>query len=476
MRHEPFRYLSERTAVMKQERRSTALPGPRGLAQLAILRRLLRDPQPVLDELHAEHGPVCALGWRPARIAVVGDPAAIRALFALPSDSFRWGHRFNALGFVVGRASMIVSDGVDHQRRRGSVQAAFTRRRLNRWIPAILEQTDLAIDRIAPLADGHAATIDLYPVGRALVLDIIVRTMFGEQMAAHASQLGALFQRPQDYLESPALKQLPHPFPFTKRARVRRDRRTLDSLINTQIAERRLHPTGDPFDVLEALVQNPGLSDAEIRDQVVTLVGAGYDTTAASLAWMLWRAALEPGVWGRLRTEADAVFAQYDNEHNPIDATAFSQLDYANRVMRETVRLHPAGVISPRQATIDIAIGSNTIRKGTLILWSAHLAGRDPAAWPDPLRFDPDRFLNLEPAQQALADQAWVPFGGGVRNCIGFALSQMELTLIIARMAQRLDLTSTSDSLPVPVGMVVNRPAGGVPMHVAYRSATVEAE
>ena len=467
-------YNSERTAVVNQERRSTTLPGPRGIAQLSILRRLLRDPQPVLDELQATFGPLCALGWRPARIAVVGDPAAIRALFAQPSDSFRWGHRFNALGFVVGRASMIVSDGAEHQRRRGSVQAAFTRRRLNRWIPAIVEQTDIAIDGITSLADGHTATIDLYPVGRALVLDIIVRMMFGEHLAVHAKQLGALLQRPQDYLESSALKQLPHPFPFTKRSRVRRDRRALDSLIDVQIAERRRHPTGDSLDVLEALVHNQGLSDAEIRDQVVTLIGAGYDTTAASLAWMLWRATLEPEVWARLRTEADTVLGRHDSEHNPVDANTLSQLDYANRVMRETVRLHPAGVLSPRQATIDVALGSHTIRKGTLILWSAHLAGRDPGAWPDPLRFDPDRFINLKPAQQALADQAWVPFGGGERNCIGFALAKIELTLIIARMAQRLDLTPTGDTLPAPIGMVVNRPTGGVPMRVAVRRGAIE--
>ena len=450
------------------------LPGPKGLAQLVTLRRLLRDPQPVLDELQAMFGPVCALGWPPARIAIVGDPAALRALFALPVESFRWGHRFNALGFVVGPKSMIVSDGADHKRRRASVQAAFNRRRLNGWIPTIVERTDIAIDGIASLADGRTETIDLYPVGRALVLDIIVRTMFGEHLAAHVQELGVLFQRPQDYLESPALRQLPHPFPFTKRARVRHDRRALDAIIDAQIAERRRHPAGEPVDVLESLVQNEALSDAEIRDQVVTLIGAGYDTTAATLAWMLWRAALEPEVWARLRTEADTVFGPSGSERNTPDVKLLGRLDYANRVMRETVRLHPAGVLSPRQATVDIAIGSHTIRKGTLILWSAHLAGRNPTAWPDPLRFDPDRFVDLEPEQQSLADQAWVPFGGGARNCIGFALAQMELTLIISRLAQRLDVAPTSDVPPPPIGMVVNRPTGGAPMRVALRSAIEE--
>ena len=101
-----------------------------------------------------------------------------------------------------------------------------------------------------------------------------------------------------------------------------------------------------------------------------------------------------------------------------------------------------------------------TVRRGTLIVWSPHLAGRDAATWSDPLCFDPDRFLGLTPEQQALADQAWVPFGRGPHMCLGFALAQMELTLIISRMAQRLVAASSSD-VPRPVGMVVNRPTGG---------------
>lgn len=146
-----------------------------------------------------------------------------------------------------------------------------------------------------------------------------------------------------------------------------------------------------------------------------------------------------------------------------------SSLGYADRVMRETLRLHPAGVISPREAAVDVDVGGHTIRKGTLILWSAHLAGRDAAAWADPDTFDPDRFVDLDPARRALADIAWVPFGRGARNCIGFALAQMELTLVIARIAQRLDVRPVSATLPEPVGMVVNRPTGGVPMDVSCR-------
>ena len=447
---------------------SRPLPRPPWRDQPGHLGRIFQTPHVVLDDLSEQYGPICGLGAGPARMAIVGDPAALRELFAMPNSSFRWNHKFNVLGFIVGKQSMIVSDGDDHRRRRSSVQTAFSRRRLNGWIPMIVEQTDAAVDR---LLDGiePGNVVDMYPVGRALVLRIVVRSLFGERMSLRCDEIGDLFQRPQDYLESPAIRQLPHPFPRTTRARVRADREALDEIIDAEIAHRRANPTGDPLDVLETLVADGTLTDAEIRDQVATLIGAGYDTTSASLAWLLIRATLVPGLWDRLRVEADEVLGTPAANAAPPDANTLAALDLANRVMRETVRLHPAGVLSPREAAVDVTVGEYAIPKGTLILWSAHLAGRDGAAWPDPLTFDPDRFVDMDDERRALADIAWVPFGRGARNCIGFALAQMELTLIVSRLAQRLDLAPVSHEVPDPVGMVVNRPTGGAPMRVEPR-------
>ena len=444
------------------------LPAPPRRRQLGLLRRLFDDPVPVLDEVAERYGSMCRFGAGPVRMAVIGDPTALRELFAIPPARFRWGHRFNVLGFVVGKESMIVSDGDDHARRRASVQAAFSRRRLNGWIPTIVERTDRSIDQLADSLDGDERDVDMYRFGRALVLEIVVRSMFGERLAARAAEIGELFERPQAYLESPAIRQLPHPFPATARSRARGDRRALDAIIDSEIATLRSQRSTDPLDVLAALVADGTLSDGEIRDQVVTLIGAGYDTTSASLSWMFWCISHEPGLWQRLRDEADEVFGPLGQV--PVaDVHALARLELANRVMRETTRLHPAGVLSPREAACDVTVGGYRIPKGTLILWSAHLAGRDPRAWVEPLQFDPDRFLAPSDEQQALADVAWVPFGRGARNCIGFALAQMELTLIVARIAQRLDVTSTASEIPRPVGMVVNRPAGGAPMRVSSR-------
>lgn len=436
--------------------------------QVPLLLKLLRDPQPVLDRLRADHGPVVGLGFGPAKMAVVGGPTEVRSLFSRPVDDFRWNHKFNALAVVVGHESMITSDGDDWSRRRASVQSAFSRRRLNGWIPMIVEQADAAIDALP--AEG-TAEVDLYRVGRAAILEIVVRAFFGDSMADKAREFGDLMQRPQDYLEMPAWRQIPHPFPVGKRARVRADRRAFDDLVREAIAAIRADPSHDPDDVLEVLVHDDSVSEREVLDQVNTLVGAGYDTTAASLAWMLWCCGLAPAVWAALRAEADEVLgAPHASAHDAFDHTTLSRLVVADRVVRETLRLHPAGVISPREAARDLEVGGHTIAEGTLILWSAHLAGRDPDVWDDPLRFDPDRFVDMTDEQRAATDAAWVPFGGGRRNCIGFALAQMELTLLISRFAQRLDVTPPSTGKPGPVGMVVNRPEGGVPFRVSRSS------
>lgn len=189
----------------------------------------------------------------------------------------RWSHKFNMVGvkFVVGSGSMIVSD----------------------------RHREHLMERHHPVDPRAAAELDLYPVGRRLILGITVHAFFGEWFAQRADEIGELYERPQRFIEAPAIKQLPHPFPFTARSRVRADRRAIDEIIDAEILERRSRPTGDPFDILEAIVLDGSLSDAEIRDQVRTLIGARYarsrhprPVSSIRSAWCMSRCAcIQPG-------------------------------------------------------------------------------------------------------------------------------------------------------------------------------------
>jgi cytochrome P450 len=455
------------------------LPGPTGRKRLRLMRQLFNQPHDALDELRSDYGPICELGVWPMRLAVLGDPRVLHEMFTKRPDSFRWNHKLHVIGvkFVVGSDSMIVSDGEDHRRRRGSVQAAFTRARLNRWIPMIVQRTDVAIDTVidevigAGPSVGPGAQVDLYPDARRLVLGVVVHAMFGEHLAARSDTIGELLYRAQAYIEAPAVKQLPHPLPRSARARARDDVRELRQILRDEIHRRRTTPSGDPLDVLEAMVQQGTLSDDEIVDQAISLIGAGFDTTSAMLAWTLRCAASVPDMLRRLRAEADRVLGSSGQPLDELDDVVLTRLDLAGRVVRESLRLHPAGAGGVRQAAIDMTLGGFRVRKGTYIFWSAHLAGRDPDVWTDPLTFDPERFVDISPDQKAMSDQAWVPFGRGPHSCIGFALAQMELTLMTARIAQRLDLEPVSTAPLEPIGMIVSRPVGGAPFYVRPRPA-----
>jgi cytochrome P450 len=439
--------------------RSPRPPEPPLRAKVRLMRTLLREPAPALDELRGEHGPVVGLSMWPARMAVVGGPAAIREMFQAGADSYRWGHRFMfGLRFVVGSGSMIVSDGEDHKRRRRSAQGAFSRPRLDDMVPMILRRIDEAVDELAR-STAPGEEIDLHPFGRHLIIGITLDAFFGPRVAARVDELSALLQSSQDFLEAPASQQMPQPLSLRRRRKVRADRRAMDRIVGEEIELRRRDSAAARADLLGLLIEDDSLSEEEVYDQANTATGAGFDTTSAALAWTLVRAGRSPEVWSRLRAEADRVLGEPGTGSQSVET--LTELRDARNVVHESLRLHPAGLFATREAARDVSIGGFTIRRGTLIVWSPYLAGRDEDTWTDPLRFDPDRFSDLDADQQALADQAWVPFGRGPHMCLGFGLAQMELTLAIARLAQRLDVTATSAEIPRPVGLVVNRPTGG---------------
>lgn len=456
------------------------LPRPPLRDRPRLMRELLSTPERALDELSA-HGPVCALGAGPLRMAVVGAPGLIRELLVQPNDRFRYDVPLSPFPTVVGKRSLLASDGDDHRRRRGAVAGSLSRRSLARWVPMIVERTDAAIDGLLADLDRHDAghaggpVVDMYPIGRRLVLDIVVQALFGTRLPGRLDEIDAHLLGGQRFLASSLWRQ--HvPLPSGVRATARRDRQALDAIVTNAIAQVRADPASDDGDVLEQLVRQGELTDEEICDQVKSLIGAGFDTTASTLAWIAWEATLCPGLWDRLRHEADAVLGP------AADATdgSLAELRVADATARETLRLHPASGVAARTTAVDIEVGPYEIGRNTIVLWSPYVAGRDPATWDDPLRFDPQRFIadagdagGPDPSARAVRHnvihEAWLPFGRGPRMCVGFALAQMELTLITARIAQRLDLTATADAPPAAHGLVVSTPVGGAPMRVRPR-------
>ncbi|MEP6625337.1 MAG: cytochrome P450 [Acidimicrobiia bacterium] len=422
----------------------TALPGPRGRAAFRATRGLLGTPMVTIEALAEQYGRTFSIGLGPTSITVVGDRELIKVVLTGPQERYRWGPIFKVpLGVFVGPTSMLVSDAAEHDRRRSVVQPAFALRRLQSWRTLIIEELDRMIDDL-PLG----VRFDLAPWIQTTVRRIVVRVLFGPEL--DADEVGARLAYAADYINRPVLRQVPHPFPVGDRERARASRRSFDELLDSEIARRRAEPPHERDDVLDVLLA-ADLTHQELADQVASLIGAGYDTTTATASWLVLRAAPRSDVWDRLRTEADA-------------AEAPDQRPWADAVVHESLRIHPAGAHAPRLVAQNFDLGPYAIRRGSLIAWSPLLAGRDPRSWPDPMRFDPTRHLDHDEPEYA-----WVPFGAGSRSCLGFGLARMNLTLLASRLAQRVDLEPASTLVPEPVGTVTSHPLGGVPVTVVSR-------
>ncbi len=440
---------------------SQSIPGPSSIVEsFKSAKALITEPCGALDALAAAHGPTTQVSIGPVRLVIIGDAAHVAELLAADSAAFRWGRVARTLTIVIGKTSMIVSDGDDHRRRRGLAQPAFAKRRLDSWASRIVDETDRLIEET--MGTENQREVDLHDLHRKLIRRISVRVLFGDELRARADEIGECIEPAMQYAGQPALRQTPHPFPYTARARAKKARKDVDGLLDSIIAERRSTTAEHDSDSLvDALIhaehEGHHLDDAEIRDQIITLIGAGYDTTSAVLSWTIARSALHETAWHTLRDEAQLHI-------DTAAATANLKLmPYATATVDEALRLHPAGPFSPREVVRDVTIGEYTIRKGSVIAYSPHLMGRDPRIWPNALDFEPVRFLSTNPDIETQRRTAWIPFGRGSRSCIGFALAQMQLTLVTARLAQRLDVTITNGRLPNPSGLIVTRPEGGLP-------------
>mgnify|MGYP000899037115 FL=1 len=218
--------------------------------------------------------------------------------------------------------------------------------------------------------------------------------------------------------------------PKLPRRRYPKELATLDAYLYDLIGRRRTMPD-PPDDLLTRLVQSPDMDDGLIRDQLLTMLIAGHDTSTALFAWMLYLLGEHPDAMRRVNDEVAAVVGS-----SPLASDQLNRLHYLDLVTRETLRLYPPIHIGNRKAAHDVHLPAGTIPAGNRVMYSIYLSHRDPAQWENPEAFDPDRFDR----QAAVPAFTYVPFGGGPRNCIGATFAQIEAKVVMARLFQRTRL------------------------------------
>jgi cytochrome P450 len=348
------------------------------------------------------------------------------------------------------RHGVLVEDGFAHDELRRELNPALHRKMIDGYVQQMWRNTDQVSDR------WHAATsLDMLDEMRKVALLILTDTLFREDFAPQMQSMWQSVLRNIQYI-SPGLWLI---WPGMPRPGYRRALRQMDSYLFQLIAARR-RDLGEPSDMLGGLIA-AGMSDDLIRDQLLTMLIAGHDTSTALLAWALYLLALHPETQARLHTEVDRVLGPREPEIG--DLGHLTELD---SVIKETLRLYPPIHLGSRTAAIDIEFQEYTIPAGTRILYSIYLAHRHRDFWPDPHRFDPSRFTPELVRQRP--PYLYLPFGGGQRNCIGMAFAQVEAKVVLARLLQQFEFHLEPGQVRPRMGATLE-PQPGVHVRVRRR-------
>jgi cytochrome P450 len=375
-------------------------------------------------------------------------PEANRFLLVEEKDNFRWRAESDPVTHLL-RHGVLVEDGDSHDALRREMNPSLHRSMLEGYITAMTNCTDQVA---AQWADG--SSLDMLVEMRKVALLILTKTLFKEDFAPQIKPLWDAVLATLHYI-SPGLWLLWRGVPRPGHAR---GLRQMDEYLYRIIDERRKH-LGTPDDLLGGLIAS-GMSDALIRDQLLTMLIAGHDTSTALLAWALHLLVTHPDVMARARAEVDTVLGS----RLPTIQDA-SKLVYLDQVVKETLRLYPPIHLGSRQAAHDIQFSGYTIPAGTRVMYSIYLSHRDKKYWTNPHEFNPDRFAPEAPRPPAYV---YLPFGGGARNCIGTAFAQVEAKIVLARILQQVDLASGGGAVRPRMGATLE-PQPGVNVKLRRR-------
>ncbi|MCL4296018.1 MAG: cytochrome P450 [Anaerolineae bacterium] len=390
-------------------------------------------------------------GFNP--VVLVG-PEANRFVLVTHRDELRWRAEHDPITRLL-RDGLLVIDGDWHDAVRGYMNPAFHRRMLAGYVEAMWYYTDQVS------AAWDASPRDMLAEIRRMTLLILIQTMFKVDFSPEMGRLWPEVLRLLAYI-SPGLWLLWRDVPRPGYARARQE---VDHYLYRLIQARReaLREANDePDDLLGVLLTTPDMSDDLIRDQMLTMLIAGHDTSTALLAWALYLLGRHPAAMAQARAEVESVLGCDTPalEHMP-------HLRYLEQVINEALRLYPPLHIGTRTAAVDLEFQGYCIPAGTRVLYSPYLTHRLPEYWPDPDQFDPERF---SPEQtRTRPPYSFVPFGGGSRICIGAAFAQVEAKVVLARLLQQFELELIQPKVYLHMGVTLE-PRPGVMMR-AQRKA-----
>ena len=433
-------------------------PGPRPRAPWSTLVALRRHRLPFLESLAREHGDVAGFRVGPQRLVLVSHPELVREVLVT-------NHRIMARGRGIRRAKrllgegLLTSEGELHLRQRRLSQPAFHRQRIAGYADTMVAHARRAAGRWTP-----GETIDLHAEMMRLTLGIAGSTLFGADVEGEAREIGEAMATALAAFEFALLPftELLDRLPIPPVRRFNRARATLDAIVYRMIDERRRGGVdrGDLLSMLMLARDEEGdggsMSDEQLRDEAITILLAGHETTASALTFAWRLLARHPEAEARLHAEVDTVLGD-----RAATADDVPRLPYARAVFAEALRLYPPAWILGYRNLEPMALGGHRIARDSLVFMSQWIVHRDARWWPEPKRFLPERWLPGGEAPER-PRFAYFPFGGGPRQCIGEGFAWMEGILALATIARRWRLAETANGPIEVVAGFTLRPAGTV--------------
>ncbi len=445
-------------------RKPTLVPGP-GLRPLVALREFRRDPIGLLSRA-AAYGDVTHLRLPRFDAYLLNHPDLVHEVLVTGNRDFMKGPTMQAAKLLLGE-SILTSEGEYHRRQRRLIQPIFHHERIAAYGTSMVEH---ALRATSGWTDGQ--TLDAHAEMARLTLSIVGATLFGtevgsdEALAVTSALTDTLSMFDRVY--SPFFQLLAWlPLPSTRR--FERIKATLDSIVLAMIAERRAAGAGGDDLVSLLLVaeeDGAGMSDEQVRNEVLTLFLAGHETTANALTWTWWLLSRNPKAEARLHAELADVLAG-----RPPKVEDVSRLVYTESVLSESIRLCPPAWAIGRRALADHAAGGYVIPKEAVVVVSPYLLHHDPRWYAEPESFRPERWTPEEKATRPRG--AFIPFGGGQRMCVGEPFAWQEAILLIATIAQRWRLRLVPGH-PVEFQPAVTlRPKHGMAMTIERRDGVL---
>jgi cytochrome P450 len=425
---------------------------------------MAHDPLPILLALYEEYGPIFSVRVLHAKVVWMLGPEANHYITVSHPGNFHWREgSFGDLIPLLGDGLLTI-DGAYHDRARRIMMPAFHREKIAAALATMEAEADRAIALLRP-----GEVVDVYDWMRNLAMRIAMRALLGLDPDDHGTGAAAAehFERALSYYGTDfALRLLRGP--GSPWRRLLRSRRILDEIVYGEIARRRGRLGDEGADILSLLMSardedGSGLSDTEIRDQVMTLMFAGHDTSTSTLSFLVYELARNPGALARLREEQDSVL----DGAAPSAEQLERELPHLEMVVDETLRLYPPAWVGPRRAIRDFEFAGYHVPEGAYVNYSSWASHRIPEVFPDPELFQPERFERER--KTALPRGAYIPFGGGSRICIGKRFGQTEVKLVATRLLQRVRFELLPGRTMTVRQMPTLSPRGGLRMRVRER-------